>query len=88
MEFSDFKDSIEISSEYTIFQINSRKNTEINLEELDFENSQLKSMKNSLNLCIMSGTFGEFDRKKSQKNIEILCNVISMKNNICSLIKK
>lgn len=88
MEFSDFKDSIEISPEYTIFPVSSRKKTEINLEESDFENSQMKSMKNFLNLCIISGNFGEFDRKKSQKNIEILCNVIGTKNSICPLIKK
>ncbi len=87
MDFSDFRDSIELSPDCSVFRLGIEKRTELSLED-NYENNQNNSIKNFLNLCIVSGNFGEFDRKKSQKNIEILCNVITNKSNICPLIKK
>jgi len=90
MEFIEFFDSIGINHETSIMTSQSKKESEmgiINLNETDLENMEIPEKMNVLKLILVSGHFGEFDNKKSKKNIEIVINLIGSKNSLLNNIK-
>ena len=90
MEFIEFIDSIGISRETVIVSSHMKKESEtsiINLNETDLESSAMQDKINYIKLVLVSGHFGEFDRKKAKKNIEIVVNCINAKGSVLNVVK-
>lgn len=79
MEFNEYVDFVGVYKEYIIPTL-AKKDSEmgiLDLNETDLENHEMMEKKNIFKLVLSSGHFGEFDRKKSKKNIEIVVNIIN-----------
>ena len=88
MEFNEFFDTIGISNETNIISCQTKKDISIiNVNETDLENLEMIEKLNNLKLVILSGHFGEFDRKKSKKNIEIVINIVGGKHSALDIMK-
>jgi hypothetical protein len=90
MEFTELVDSIGINNEANIVSSHIKKESDssiINLNETDLESLEMQEKGNFVKLMMVSGHFGEFDRKKSKKNIEIVVNCIGEKGSLLNVIK-
>lgn len=90
MEFNEFTDSIGINKETIVVSSHIKKESDssiINISETDIERSEQIEMNNSIKMVLVSGHFGEFDRKKSKKNIEIVVNCVGSKGSLLNVIK-